>query len=73
MREVTLSSQNRVTLPREAREALNVKCGDKLLMLVRGQAIILIRKPQSFTDALHGLAKEPYPVGYLADERKSWD
>jgi AbrB family looped-hinge helix DNA binding protein len=39
MAEVTLSAKNQIVIPREAREALGVKAGDKLLVVVRGEKV----------------------------------
>ena len=73
MTEATLSSKNQIVVPREAREALGVHAGDKLLVVVRGDTVVILPRPNSWTKALHGLAKAPYPDGYLDQERASWD
>ena len=73
MAEVTLSSKNQIVVPREARAALGVQPGDKLIVAVRGNTVIILPRPESFAKALAGLAGEPYPEGYLNDERASWD
>jgi len=73
MAEVTLSSRNQIVVPREAREALGVHAGDKLLITVRGKTVVILPRPVSWTRALRGLAKEPYPDGYLKKERDSWE
>jgi AbrB family looped-hinge helix DNA binding protein len=73
MSEATLSSKNQIVVPREAREALGVHPGDKLLVVVRGNTVIILPRPRSWTKALRGLAKAPYPEGYLNEERDSWD
>ena len=72
MAEVTLSSKNQIVIPREAREALNVKAGDKLLVVVRGDKVIILERPKSFAAAISGIA-QPYPQDYLKKERESWD
>jgi AbrB family looped-hinge helix DNA binding protein len=36
MMEATLSANNQIVIPREAREALSLKPGDKLLVAVKG-------------------------------------
>ncbi len=41
MAEITLSSKNQIVIPREAREALGVKPGDKLLVVVPGIRVIV--------------------------------
>jgi len=73
MSEATLSSKNQIVVPREAREALGVRPGDKLLVVVRGNAVIILPRPHSWAKALRGLAKTKYPKNYLAQERASWD
>ena len=45
MAEATLSSKNQIVVPREAREALGVSPGDKLLVVVRGQTVIILPGP----------------------------
>jgi AbrB family looped-hinge helix DNA binding protein len=73
MTEVTVSSKNQIVVPREAREALGVKPGDKLVVVARGNSVIILPRPKSWTKALRGLATERYPEGYLDKERDSWD
>jgi len=72
MAEATLSSKNQIVIPREAREALGVKSGDKLLVVVRGDEVIVLQRPKSYRTAIRGLAKGAFPEGYLAKERSSW-
>ena len=73
MVEATLSSKNQIVIPREAREALGVKAGDKLLVVVRGDTVVILPRPHSWSKALRGLARQSYPEGYLDRERASWD
>jgi len=73
MPEVTLSTKNQIVIPREAREALQVKPGDKLVVVVRGESVIVLQKPKSYHAAIRGAARNKYPAGYLRKERGSWD
>ena len=73
MIEATLSAKNQIVIPREAREALNVKPGDKLVVVVRGDRVIVLEKPKSHHAAIRGLAHGIYSNKYLEKERKSWD
>jgi AbrB family looped-hinge helix DNA binding protein len=73
MAEATLSSKNQIVVPREAREALGVRAGDKLLVVVRGNTVVILPRPRSWSKALRGLAKQRYPERYLNQERGSWD
>ncbi len=73
MPESTLSAKNQIVIPREAREALGVKAGDKLLVVVRGSRAIVLQKPGLAHAAIRGLAKRKYAGGYLKKERQSWN
>jgi AbrB family looped-hinge helix DNA binding protein len=38
MLQAILSAKNQIVIPREAREALGIQAGDKLLIVVRGES-----------------------------------
>jgi AbrB family looped-hinge helix DNA binding protein len=73
MVEATISSKNQIVVPKEAREALGVRAGDKLLVVVRGSSVVILPRPRSWAKATRGLATDPYPKGYLEEERGSWE
>jgi AbrB family looped-hinge helix DNA binding protein len=73
MAEATLSEKNEIVIPREAREALGVKAGDKLLVVVRGEKVIVLQKPESHHAAIRGLARGMQPEASLQNERQRWD
>lgn len=68
-----LSSKNQIVIPREAREALGIKPGDELVVVVRGDRVILLQKPKSHHAAIRGLARGTYSAGYLEKERRRWN
>lgn len=70
MAEATLSSKNQIVIPREAREALQVKPGDKLLVRVLGNKVLILEKPQRYHRAI--LGRGTYPKDYLKKEKQSW-
>jgi len=70
MAEATLSSKNQIVIPREAREALGIKPGDKLLVLVHGGKVLILEKPACYHKAVRG--RGSYPPNYLNEERDSW-
>ncbi len=72
MAEAKLSSKNQIVVPLEARKALGLKPGDKLLIVPRGETLIVMRKPKNYAKAIIGLAKDLYPPDYLERERESW-
>ena len=69
MPQVTVSAKNQIVSPREA---LGVKAGDKLLVVVRGENVIVLQKPKSHRVAIRGLGAGQYGDGYLEKERRSW-
>jgi AbrB family looped-hinge helix DNA binding protein len=73
MCEATLSSKNQIVVPREAREALGVKAGDKLIVVIKGGSVVILPKPRNPAASLQGLAKGTYGRNYLKKERASWD
>jgi AbrB family looped-hinge helix DNA binding protein len=73
MAEATLSSKNQIVIPREAREALGLKPGDKILVVVKSGRVLVLQKPTSYHAATRGLARGKYPKDYLRKERQSWE
>ena len=72
MREVKLSAKNQIVIPREVREALGVKAGDKLVAVPRRDVVILLRRPKKYSQAIAGIGKGLFGADYLEQERKSW-
>ena len=54
MYEAKLSSKNQIVVPREARKALRLKAGDRLLVVVHGDTATLMRKPKNYAQAILG-------------------
>lgn len=67
-----LSTKNQIVLPKEAREAMGVKGGDELLVVVKDGLTIVMPKPKRYARVLRGLAKGTYPSDYLKRERRAW-
>jgi AbrB family looped-hinge helix DNA binding protein len=72
MSQATLSAKNQIVIPRDARQALGVKAGDRLLVVVRGDKVIVLQKPKAAHSAIRGLASGAYSGAYLKKERDSW-
>ncbi len=72
MHEVKLSSKNQIVIPREVRSTLRVKAGDKMVIVTRGNTVIMLRKPKRYSKATAGMARGIYPSDYLKTERESW-
>jgi AbrB family looped-hinge helix DNA binding protein len=67
-----LSKKNQIVIPKQARQAMGVKGGDELLVVVRNDPTLVMPKPKRYARTLKGLAKGAYPPGYLKRERRSW-
>jgi hypothetical protein len=52
---------------------LGLKAGDKILIVVWGEKVLILEKPKSHAAAMRGLARNVYPRNYLRKERQSWD
>jgi AbrB family looped-hinge helix DNA binding protein len=74
MTTVKISGKNQVVVPREARELLGVGPGDELLVVPKGDHVIILAKPRSVSRALAGTGKGLFGDSrrYLKGERKSW-
>jgi AbrB family looped-hinge helix DNA binding protein len=73
MAQATISSKNQIVIPREAREALGLRSGDKVLVVVRGKKVLVLQKPKSHRAAIRGLAGTAYPSQHIEGERQSWE
>ena len=72
MAEATISAKNQIVIPREAREALHLKAGDKILISVREGKVLILQKPESYHASILGLGRGLYRKDHVRRERKSW-
>lgn len=74
---VKVSGRYQISLPSRVRRKLNVQAGDRLLVDVQDNMIILLPYPQDFTGHLAGLYKEIWEGvdtdAYLRKERNAWE
>ena len=73
---VKVSSRYQIAVPRMARERLNIKSGDRLLVDVQDGLLILLPQPQDYVTHLAGLHREVWAgldtAAYLQQERDAW-
>lgn len=75
---VKLSERNQMVLPKEAREALGVKPGGRVMVLVEGQVVRLLPEPENWAEYVYGLGAEVWAsLGggeqFLEEERSAWE
>lgn len=71
-----ISSKNQIVVPLEAREKLGLRPGDRLLVTVEGERIVMEKAPEDLAAALGGLLQGCFGDDldrYLAEERGSWE
>jgi bifunctional DNA-binding transcriptional regulator/antitoxin component of YhaV-PrlF toxin-antitoxin module len=68
MSQATLCTKNQIAIAREARCALSLKPGDKLLVTVLADRVMIIQKPKSLAKALYGIARGLCPEDYFRKE-----
>ena len=56
---VKLSSKHQIVVPKEARDALGLRPGDRLLVTVSGETIQMRREPRDLVGELEGLLSGP--------------
>ena len=73
---VKVSSRYQISVPRIARERLNIQSGDRLLVDVQDGLLILLPQPQDYAAHLAGLHREVWAgldtTAYLQEERDAW-
>jgi AbrB family looped-hinge helix DNA binding protein len=55
---VKVSSRNQIVVPRQAREQLKIKPGDRLIVDVQGSLIVLSPEPDDYVEYMAGLGRE---------------
>jgi AbrB family looped-hinge helix DNA binding protein len=73
---VTVSSRFQIAVPAEVRRRLGVKRGDRFLVDVRRDHVVLMLAPRSYADKLAGLHAEVWDGvdvdEYIRREREEW-
>jgi len=73
---ITVSSKYQIVIPREAREKLNLKTGDKLIIKANNEKIMIYPQPKSYAKYSLGLGKEIWQgidaIEYVKKERQTW-
>ncbi|MBA7563115.1 hypothetical protein ES708_04768 [subsurface metagenome] len=73
---IKVSSKYQIVIPREAREKLNLKAGDKLIIKANDDKIVIYPQPKNYAKYSLGLGKEIWQgidaTKYIKRERETW-
>lgn len=73
---VKVSSRHQIALPSAARQRLDIKAGDRLLVDIQDDMLVLVPQPRSYTERMAGLHREIWEgvdvTGYIEQEREAW-
>lgn len=73
---VKVSKRHQISVPSAVRKRLGIEQGDRLLVEVKGDMIILLREPRDYVDHLSGLHEEVWRDvdvdEYLEGQRMAW-
>ena len=73
MLSVKVSSKHQISVPSEARRRLAIAAGDRLTIEIRGDEMILRRRPGKASERLRGLGSHVWdgidPVAYVRELR----
>ena len=74
---VKVSKRNQIAVPAIARQQLNIKSGDRLLVDIQDGIIVLIPEPENYTEAMAGLHRDVWDGvdvdEYINEERDAWN
>lgn len=74
---VKVSTRYQISLPSRARQMLDIHAGDRLLVDIQGDMLILLPTPDDFVQALSGLGEDVWTAidsaTYLQQERDAWN
>lgn len=71
---VKMSSKNQIVVPKEAREALALRPGDRLLVTVRDDGVLeMERQPRDLTEKLEGILVPDGAGGDGGDGPELWE
>jgi AbrB family looped-hinge helix DNA binding protein len=68
MAEVTISAKNQIVIPREPRQALGVKDGNKLLPVAEGDRVIVLKKAEGLSQGYLRHRQRGIPLEFVTTE-----
>lgn len=75
MTTIRVSSKRQITIPATMARSLGLSAGDRLILRLDGDRLVVVRAPDSYTDAFAGALRGAWgddAEGYIEAERASW-
>lgn len=75
MLSVKVSTKHQIAVPSEARRVLGIKAGDRLMVEIRGEELVLKPRPRGAAERLRGIGQGTYgdPVAFVRALRDEWE
>lgn len=75
MLSIKVSTKHQIAVPSEARKALGIKAGDRLVVEIRKTELVLRPRPGGAVERLRGSGQGTYgdPVAYVRALRDEWE
>lgn len=77
MTVVTMSGKNQVVVPKEVRRELGLRPGDQLVFDIQDGEVLVLRRPNSYTEFGIGLGKHVWKgvdaTDFVRKERSTWE
>ncbi|OGB87560.1 hypothetical protein A3J44_01040 [candidate division WOR-1 bacterium RIFCSPHIGHO2_02_FULL_45_12] len=76
-KEVKLSAKNQIVIPKEARDYVHLKAGDRLVLTISSAGHLLLwKRPKDYTSYMKGLGRQLWKntdvASYIKKLRKDW-
>ena len=76
MTTAKVSDKYQIAIPKEIREKVKLRKGERVIVTGEGHMIILWKKPKNYTKAMLGIGKRTWGgkgAEFIKKERESWD
>ena len=76
--ETTITGKNQISVPARAMRELGGQRGDRIVVKIFGDDILLMRRPEDWAEAFSGRMGDVFgdhedTLRYLDEERRSWE
>ena len=70
--EAKISSKNQIVIPKACRALLDTKAGDSVLLVAKGNVVLMMKRPANPAKALRGILKKKVHSEQLEQGRDEW-